>query len=86
MDELRHLIISKDGGQYVGYFCEEPVLLHTDDYAGGFAPKIHKALVFTDKKAAMKKCRWISKIYADLDTTFSVRTMSAKDLFKAKLK
>ena len=87
-DESRYLIVSKDKSPFDTYLCAEPVFLHdgSEEYCGGFDSKIGIAIAYTDKRIAMSKCRWISKIYATLDTTFVVRTMSRKDLFTARLK
>ena len=90
MNGLVHIITSDrkaDGDPYVSYYVSEPGLLPdgSGQYAGGFDGNISSAITFDNIILAHLDRKRLAKIYADISAKIRVKTMTTKEMFKARL-
>lgn len=89
MSDLRYIIMCHGPGQpaeQVGYHCSEPVKNGPGTgggYHGGFDANIADAIVHDNPILAYLERRRMADIY--FRYTMSVKSMSAKELFKMRL-
>jgi len=88
LEDLRYIVIHTDSDGEVAYHSGEPEALtgERDGYCGGFSYEIAEAISHENPILAHLECKRISEIYNDIaDGDWTVRTMTAKELFKARL-
>ena len=87
MSDLRYIVVHLDDEEHPAYHSSEPEPLRgeRDGYAGGFSYEISEAIVhFNPILAHLERSR-MEKIYDDVPGAWVVKTMTAKELFKARL-
>lgn len=88
MDDLRHIVVYDNyDDDAAAYHSGEPEKLigERDGYCGGFSHDISDAIAHENIIIAKIACSRMAKIYNDVGGKWSVKTMTAKELFKARL-
>lgn len=87
MSDLRYLIMCNgpDGRpDKIGYHCSEPEDNGVGGHRGGFESNIADAIVHENPIFARLERKRLADIY--LNYTMSIKSISAKELFKTRLK